>query len=330
MSGVVRRQKAEGRRQKLKLLEEIQQYLRQFFKKNATFIIAVSGGVDSMALLHCLSQISKYHYIVVSIDHSIRQDSKDDIALVKKAAQKYKIPFHSKKVTVPTLAKQQRKGLEEAARDIRYQVLQKYQKKYQAAAIITAHHQDDQLETILFHLIRGSDIQGLVGMEMLNKQQIFRPLLTTAKKDIIAYAQKHQLQWREDSTNRDTTLSRNFIRHNLLPHFPRELIIQLSNQAKTGIATFDQFIENWLRDHLNKDDDQLYFKRQDFFALPIYLQFYLLQHITKHYFRLRDLSFSWLSSVYQWITQSKSSSRYRYRNKLLLKHKLSKIYLVKD
>jgi tRNA(Ile)-lysidine synthase len=227
-----------------------------------------------MVLLHIISQITAYQFIVVSIDHSIRKDSIQDIHLVAKQTEHYNLQFFSEKVAVPNFAKQVKKGLEEAARDIRYRILQKYKKKFKATAIITAHHQDDQLETILFHLIRGSDVHGLIGMQTLNQQGIFRPLLSVTKQDILRFAQEKKLKWREDSSNQDTNLSRNFIRKHVVAQFPRPLLLQVSCQAEETIAAFDQYIIEWLNLHFKKNQ----FLKSSFLQLPLYLQLYLLQY----------------------------------------------------
>lgn len=278
-----------------------------------------------MTLLDIVAHIPKYEFIVVSIDHSIRKNSADDIRLVKRAAKGYHLPFHTKKVAVLTTARKQRKGIEESARDLRYRALKSFQKKHQAAAIITAHHQDDQIETLIFHLIRGSDLQGLKGMEVLNTQMVFRPLIQVPKKDLLAYAKSNKLIWHEDSTNSDTTLSRNFIRHHLAHDFPASLLLQLSEQAQHTIQVFDKFLTNWQKEHFHFQGKKHFFYRQDFLNLPLYLQFYVLQDLTKRSFKLRDYSFSWLSSLYQWILKAQGQSKYLYRKKVLLNHKAGKI-----
>jgi len=310
------------------LVEFLREKIAQKFPLKSTFIVAVSGGVDSMSLLHLLKHIPHYTYIVVSIDHSIRVDSNEDIAIVRSSALVAGMQCYTEKAAVPSLAKQQRKGLEETARDTRYTILQKYKKQFQAAAIITAHHQDDQLETILFHLIRGSDLHGIIGMETLNKQGIFRPLLTVPKKELVCYAQEHQLIWHEDSTNADTSFSRNHIRHNLLKEFPAELLLQASAQAKATISELEQFITHWKQKELKESPSGFTFMRKAFLALPIYIQFYLLQDFTKNHLKLRDYSFSWLSSMYQWITQSTSGNEYKHRNRVLMHQEKGEITLV--
>lgn len=296
------------------LVDILNTKLSSFFPEDSVFILAISGGVDSMVLLDVASSIVRFKFIVVSVDHSIRPDSREDIQLVKSQAKHYGFAFFSKRLAVPSLAKQARKGLEEAARDLRYQVLQKYRKQFSAAAIITAHHQNDQVETVLFHLVRGSDVHGLCGMEVLNKQGVFRPFLDVPKADLVHYAKEHLLLWHDDSTNVDLSLSRNFIRHMLVENFPIELLTEVSKKAQNLIDVCDDFIDQWCREYI-KDDT---FSRQAFLLLPLYLQFYFLQYLTRNFFHLRDLSFSWLTSLYQWIIHSHSSSSYSHRGKILL------------
>lgn len=313
---------------KPRLVDFLHKTIAQQFSAQTTFIVAVSGGVDSMSLLHLLTHIPDYTYIIVSIDHSIRADSHEDITLVKTAADKAGFSFYSEKAAVPSLAKQKRQGIEETARDARYNILQKYKKQFHAAAIITAHHQDDQLETILFHLIRGSDLHGLIGMEAFNQQDIFRPLLTIPKAELLAYAKQHKLTWREDSTNVDTAFSRNHIRHHLLKEFPPELILQAKAQAHILISQLNLLVTTWKARELKNSIHGHTFSRKNFLTLPIYIQFYLLQDFTKNIFKLRDYSFSWLSGMYQWLQQSHSGSTYTHRHRILMRQEKGQVNLI--
>jgi tRNA(Ile)-lysidine synthase len=187
------------------------------------YIIAVSGGVDSMVLLNILykkisteaqSQNIVLSVVVAHFNHGIRQDSKADETLVQKTAKKYNLPFE---VGYGRLGKN---ASEQKARNRRYKFLETIKTKYSADAIITAHHQDDFIETAFLNILRGSGHRGLAAMKV--NQQVKRPLLHVNKESILRYANKHRIKWIEDSTNQDESYLRNYIRKNLLSDMSEE------------------------------------------------------------------------------------------------------------
>lgn len=178
------------------------------------YIVAVSGGVDSVVMLDMLvhghlsifpSPTSNPQLVVAHFDHGIRQDSADDAEFVRQLAAKYELPFET---TREELGKN---ASEELARDRRYVFLRKVAKKY-GAKIVTAHHADDVVETIAINLTRGT---GWRGLAVLDSPDIVRPLLAVTKDRLVDYAKRHDLQWCEDVTNRDTKYLRNELRQKL-------------------------------------------------------------------------------------------------------------------
>jgi tRNA(Ile)-lysidine synthetase-like protein len=179
-----------------------------------TYVVAVSGGVDSIALLHVLAtnhNLPSTKFIVAHFDHGIRPDSHEDRKLVQDIARGHGLPFvHEKGNLGP--------GASEAkARQARYDFLQQVKDASGARAIITAHHEDDMLETAIHNLLRGSGRHGLPALQ--SHEHLLRPLLAYSKEHIRDYANIHKLQWHEDSTNQDIRLRRNYIRHKLMPNF---------------------------------------------------------------------------------------------------------------
>jgi tRNA(Ile)-lysidine synthase len=208
--------------------------------KPGTYVVAVSGGVDSVVLLNLLSNKPGIGLVVAHFDHGIRTGSEKDRMFVQKLAEEYGLPFvfHEGKLGP--------KVSEETARKTRYEFLEKTKKAAGADAIVTAHHQDDVLETAIINLLRGTGRRGLTA---LKSEKIVRPLLDFAKKEIIAYAKKHKLKWREDPTNIDTDYLRNYVRHKLLPRFDaknrKQLIEIIGNLKKTN-----QYLDKALEDVL--------------------------------------------------------------------------------
>jgi tRNA(Ile)-lysidine synthase len=191
--------------------------------KPGKYVVAVSGGVDSTVLLDLLRLHPGLKLIVAHYDHGIREDSEQDKAFVEVLARRWGLPFVYDRGHLGAEAS------EAAARQARYGFLQKVRVGSGYDAIITAHHQDDVLETALINLLRGTGRKGLSSLK--STDGIIRPLLHAPKSEIIDYARRHGLPWREDSTNRDTKYLRNHIRHNVLPRFDATQRAQLVEVA---------------------------------------------------------------------------------------------------
>ena len=195
-----------------------------------TYILAISGGVDSMTLLDLVfNQFSKntqFNFVVAHFDHGIRPDSIIDRQLVESVSKKYGFKFKFKRLELGINTS------EAKAREERYRFLFEQLDKYQASAILTAHHKDDLIETAVFNVLRGTGRKGLTSLG--NQTMILRPLLKFSKAQIISYATKNNLNWREDSTNQDLKYSRNLIRQTLIEKF------SASNQAKLSSLIYKQ------------------------------------------------------------------------------------------
>ncbi len=195
------------------------------------YILAVSGGVDSMTLLHLLADKPGIELIVAHFDHGIRADSAKDEALVRSTARSYGLVYEAGKGSLGASAS------EATAREARYGFLNQLLIKHEAKAIITAHHQDDLIETVMINLIRGTGRLGLSSMA--SNKRILRPLLSTPKTEVLAYARQHKLEWREDSTNQDTEHLRNYLRLSVLPALTKtqrqNLISNIDKVAKNNI-----------------------------------------------------------------------------------------------
>lgn len=166
------------------------------------YVVAVSGGVDSVVLLHRLVMLGKHELLVAHFDHGIRLDSADDARFVAGLAAQYHLPFISMREELGARAS------EEQARHRRYHFLRKTARQHNAI-IATAHHADDVIETMAINLHRGT---GWRGIAVLDTPEIVRPLLETTKQQIREYALKHRLEWVEDSTNASDQYLRNRLR----------------------------------------------------------------------------------------------------------------------
>ena len=196
-------------------------------------MVAVSGGVDSVVLLHLLTtshQPSAVSLVVAHFDHGMRPDSAGDRRFVQSLAEKYGLPFRYETGQLGSGAS------EATAREVRYAFLRSELQTQGAQAILTAHHQDDALETAVINMLRGTGRKGLTSLR--DQADVRRPLLRYSKQDILDYARRHQLSWREDSSNHDQTYLRNYVRHSLLPKLSaadrKKLLALIVNTGETN------------------------------------------------------------------------------------------------
>jgi tRNA(Ile)-lysidine synthase len=186
--------------------------------KNATLVVAVSGGVDSMVLLHQLILIREAYrlrLVVCHVDHGKRAESREEYRFVETYCADHAVLFRGLR-----LSKLPKGNFQEAARDARYRFFAKVAREEGAQAIVLAHHLDDQAETILMRLFRGSTLLGQAGMQETSVQngiRVLRPLLSQTKQDILDFQGMHQVPYREDASNQSGDYMRNRIRHNLVP-----------------------------------------------------------------------------------------------------------------
>jgi tRNA(Ile)-lysidine synthetase-like protein len=188
-----------------------------------SLLVGVSGGVDSVALLHALVRIGRKP-VALHFDHGWRAESGADAAFVKEQARKLGLKYIGAKMRKTAVAAS--RGHREAdARAARYAFFAKTAKRLGIPHLVLAHHADDQVETFLMQLLRGSGAAGR-GMDFLSERGglvLHRPWLGVWKKEIVAYARRHKLTWREDSTNADTRHRRNLIRRRVLPYLQNQL-----------------------------------------------------------------------------------------------------------
>lgn len=188
----------------------------------ATVVVGVSGGADSTALLHLLSQSQlELNLIAVYIDHGLRpSETPAEIAHVQKLAQITGARFICRPVDVQKLASQEKRCTEDAARILRYQVFEGILEQHGGSYIAVAHNADDQVEEFFLRVLRGTGRKGLCGMPKKHKHLI-RPLLDFNKKEILTYLQKHNIHYCEDSSNFEQVYLRNKIRLDVLPYLER-------------------------------------------------------------------------------------------------------------
>jgi tRNA(Ile)-lysidine synthetase-like protein len=205
------------------------------------YLVAVSGGVDSVVLLDMLASEKKHHLVVAHFDHGIRDDSAADARFVRELAKQYHVPFVTVREELGAGAS------EETARARRYAFLNAQAREF-GATIVTAHHQDDVLETIAINLHRGT---GWRGLSVFDNEKVARPLLFLTKEKIREYAKVHRLEWVEDSTNSETMYLRNRLRRKitaLITAAQRKELIHVWEKQKILKREIDKNVNRYIRD----------------------------------------------------------------------------------
>lgn len=204
-----------------RMLEKVREAIRRYrlIEPGEKVLVAVSGGADSMALLYSLYWLRReleVELAIAHLDHGIRQDTAEDLKVVKGAAEDLGLPLFYERVDTPSLAKKEKLNLEEAARRLRREFLLRVAEKTQAQKIALGHTRTDLAETVLLHLFRGAGPAGLKGI-LPASFPFIRPLILCSREETRAFCQAHAIPFRDDPTNFDTRLFRNAIRLELLP-----------------------------------------------------------------------------------------------------------------
>ncbi len=213
---------------------------------DSSIYLAISGGVDSVVLFHLL-KMSNISFTALHCNFQLRgEDSENDEVFVKTLCKTHDVPFQIKKFETKAIQEKRGKGIQEIARDLRYHWFQTIL-ELNNGVLLTAHHANDSLETVLFNFIRGTDLKGLCGIQRVNNK-VYRPLLAFTKLEIRQFAEQKVLAYREDISNTKNDYSRNQIRNKVVPEL-KEVFSNLeirSQQTITAINENFQFINTQL------------------------------------------------------------------------------------
>lgn len=207
------------------MMDDLQRIIEENCKlvHSESIIVGVSGGADSLTLLDFLVR-SGHPVVVGHFNHRLRPEASEEARIVERLAETLKIPFILGETATPIYAQEQKLSIEEAARELRYRFLFKQAEKHHAQAVAVAHNADDQVETVLMHLLRGAGLDGLTGMPYRALPNpwsktipLVRPLLHIWRAEIESYCTERGLNPIVDATNADTTYFRNRLRHELIP-----------------------------------------------------------------------------------------------------------------
>ena len=245
-------------------------------KKNEKILIAFSGGPDSVFLYKLLFYLKEYYSIEISliyVNHNLREDVENDLNFVEEFSKENNVPLYIESVDVRKYAAENKKSIELAARELRYEAIEKVLQNLNYDKIATGHNLDDNIETFIFRLLRGTSLKGLKGIPS-ERKNIIRPILQFEKKEILNYLQENKKSYIIDYTNSENDYTRNYIRNEIFPMFVNinptfrnkvnELIQEINNKEslKTYISEEKNTKEKFVQ-YLEKYDVELSRKKID-------------------------------------------------------------------
>lgn len=240
---------------KNKVIETIKKY--GLIQAKDKIVLGVSGGPDSITMLDILRQIQEefdFEIVVAHINHMIRKEAIQDEEYVKKYCEKNSIEFFVKRIDVMSVANNRKIGTEEAGRFVRYEFFDEILKQTESNKIAIAHNKNDKVETIIMHLLRGSGLSGLKGIEPI-RENVIRPLIECERKEIEKYCDENKLEPRIDKTNFENDYTRNKIRNIVIPYIEKELnpnIIETIDRLSEVVKKEDRYLEKVALDVYDK------------------------------------------------------------------------------
>ena len=241
-----------------KVLKTIKKY--ELIKNGDNVVIGVSGGPDSMALLNVLINLKQnsninFEIYVAHVNHMIREEADSETEYVKEFCNKNGIQCYVKKEKVEELAKNNKIGTEEAGRKLRYEFFEEVAKKVNGSKVATAHNANDNAETVLMNIIRGSSTSGLKGIEAIRDNYYIRPLIEVTRSEIEEYCEKEKLNPKYDKSNKENIYTRNKVRNLLIPFIEKEFnpqIISSINRLSKIATSENEFLDKVVQESYEK------------------------------------------------------------------------------
>jgi tRNA(Ile)-lysidine synthase len=292
------------------MITKVKKYMEKYHMVNSCdkVIVGLSGGADSVCLLFLLKSLSgqmNFALEAVHVNHQLREEADEEEAFVKNLCCQWGIPCQTFRIDVKQYADSHHLCIEEAARSLRYQIFEKAAGENDVhTKIALAHHQNDQAETVLFHLFRGSGIRGMAGIRPVREHYI-RPFLCIDRSEIEQFAAKNQLQYVTDASNLDTTYSRNKIRHDILPMAEKEVcqgsiqhIVQSAELMGEAVDLLDELVQETYQKLVTEKEQSCRICKMELKAQHPYLQSAIIyEMLARTSGRRRDISKVHVDSV---------------------------------
>ena len=309
---------------------EVVQGARGEILRDGGVVVATSGGLDSMVLLHLFRfglSSTRIPIHVAHFDHRMRQDSVSDVEWVRGIARAWRVPIFVAHAERPLRS-------EAAARNARYAFLESVRQEVGADTVVTGHHADDQAETVLFRMLRGSGAVGLSGVASFREPGLWRPLLPFWREELAEHADSVGLVWREDPSNLESAFARNVIRNRIIPELEslvapgaRRSLVRLAKQARADVEAWQYLMPRLLETlELRKDDDQHSIDREQLLLLPMPLRGRVLRWLSEEVgVRLDALK---TRSAAEFASSSQSGRQLDLASGFILRRELDRIVLV--
>ena len=249
------------------MIKKIEAYMEQhhMIEEGDVIIAGVSGGADSVCLFYILEKYCKQKHAqleVVHVNHGIREDAACDAEYVRRLCENAGVMFHLYEKDIPTLAQQWGVGSEEAGRRVRYEAFEEVRSEFgEKGKIAVAHNRNDQAETTLFHLLRGSGLTGLSGILPV-RDRIIRPLLCVERKEIEAFLTENEKKWCIDFTNGENTYTRNKLRNVVFPYVEKEICAQSVSHIASAAEELAQ-VREYVEDMTAEAEKKVLFKENN-------------------------------------------------------------------
>ena len=232
---------------KEEVLKTIETY--NLIEKNDKIVIGVSGGPDSICLLHVLYSLKEklgIEIVVAHVNHMLRDVADLETEYVQSFCKKLGIECYVKKADILEISKTQKKGTEEVGRQVRYDFFDEVAKKTNSNKIATAHNSNDRAETVILNILRGSGLSGLKGIEPIRDNKYIRPLINTDRQDIENYCNDNKLEPKYDKTNNENIYTRNKVRNTVIPYIKKEFnpnIIKTINRLSSLATEENEYLQ---------------------------------------------------------------------------------------
>lgn len=319
----------------LKLRQAVTKAMGDFITKDTALLLACSGGVDSIALLHYLYLEGFTNVGVFTMDHSLRPEAAEEVTLVEWYALQFGMPCFTVKEHVTEKAEEAGVSFEMMGRQLRYEHLRELAEDKGYEYIVTAHHLDDQGETILAHLLRGSGLEGLQGMKIL-AEDVWRPCLTLPKQVLEDYAKWLHCFYGEDASNLDTTYDRNWLRQVLIPicmeRYPQAVnaLYRLGALAQCDTSYFEQEVTRLEANYVSLDGNSIVMDKRGLMGEHDALVSRLWKRVLGSYVRPEQLSQTVIDTLLS-LLKGPKGKEFRFRQvQVLTSYDTIKIVLCSD